>query len=126
MAEISVNSSSRQLSVRHRGRIAQIGIFFGKFDLLFRQWKTFDTSGFSSEIAYSHVLKCFITIVLCRFFRSKVRLRGLIDFCRSRFCFSRFLLDCSTLWSATVRGGRRNHTSQHLAYSRMRSRDHMN
>ena len=42
MAEISVNSSSRQLSVRHRGRIAQIGIFFGKFVRMFvyqSDWK---------------------------------------------------------------------------------------
>ena len=42
MAEMSGSASVRQLTVRHRGRIAQIGIFFGKFIRMFvyqSDWK---------------------------------------------------------------------------------------
>ena len=42
MAEMSGNGSGRQLNVRHRGRIAQISIYFGKFVRMFvyqSDWK---------------------------------------------------------------------------------------
>ena len=42
MAEMSGTGTERQLAVRHRGRIAQIGIYFGKFIRMFvyqSDWK---------------------------------------------------------------------------------------
>ena len=42
MAEMNGKGSARQLTVRHRGRLAQIGIYFGKFIRMFvsqSDWK---------------------------------------------------------------------------------------
>ncbi len=47
MAEMSGNGSTRQLTVRHRGRFAQIGIYFGKFLRMFvhqGDWKVLPMS----------------------------------------------------------------------------------